>query len=88
MTIIVTCIDKFKFFLKPLSFIYARPAGGGSGTSTGVTQRFTISRVLPTLSFRKKLQIIFEIEKAMETAIANCAPVEEIKSIIARKKRS
>jgi hypothetical protein len=37
MTIIVTYIGKFKFFIKFLSFIYARPAGGGSGTSAGVT---------------------------------------------------
>jgi 4-hydroxy-4-methyl-2-oxoglutarate aldolase len=36
----------------------------------------------------EKLRIIFEVEKAMETAIANCAPVEEIKAIIARKKHS
>jgi 4-hydroxy-4-methyl-2-oxoglutarate aldolase len=36
----------------------------------------------------EKLQVIFEVEKAMEKAIANCAPVEEIKAIIARKKRS
>jgi 4-hydroxy-4-methyl-2-oxoglutarate aldolase len=36
----------------------------------------------------EKLQIIFEVEKAMEKAIANGAPVEEIKAIIARKKRS
>jgi 4-hydroxy-4-methyl-2-oxoglutarate aldolase len=36
----------------------------------------------------EKLRIIFEVEEAMETAIASCAPVEEIKAIIARKKRS
>ncbi len=34
----------------------------------------------------EKLKIIFEVEKAMEKAIANCAPVEEIKAIIAKKK--
>jgi 4-hydroxy-4-methyl-2-oxoglutarate aldolase len=36
----------------------------------------------------EKLQIIFEVEKAMEIAIANTAPVEEIKAILARKRRS
>lgn len=40
------------------------------------------------LAALEKLQIIFEVEKAMEKAIANGAPVEEIKAIIARKKRS
>lgn len=40
------------------------------------------------LATLEKLQIIFEVEEAMETAIANCAPVEEIKAIIAKKKRS
>ena len=34
----------------------------------------------------EKLKIIFEVEEAMEKAIANCAPVEEIKAIIAKKK--
>jgi len=35
-----------------------------------------------------KLRVIFAVEKAMERAIADCVPVEEIKAIIARKKRS
>jgi 4-hydroxy-4-methyl-2-oxoglutarate aldolase len=34
----------------------------------------------------EKLKIIFEVEEAMEKAIASCAPVDEIKAIIARKK--
>ena len=34
----------------------------------------------------EKLKIIFEVEEAMEKAIASCAPVEEIKAIIAKKK--
>lgn len=34
----------------------------------------------------EKLKIIFEVEEAMEQAIANCVPVEEIKAIIAKKK--
>lgn len=34
----------------------------------------------------EKLKIIFEVEGAMEKAIASCAPVEEIKAIIAKKK--
>jgi regulator of RNase E activity RraA len=33
----------------------------------------------------EKLKIIFEVEEAMEEAIANCVPVEEIKAIIAKK---
>lgn len=44
------------------------------------------AEALPTTL--EKLRIIFEVEEAMETAIANCAPVEEIRAIIARKKRS
>jgi regulator of RNase E activity RraA len=36
----------------------------------------------------EKLRVIFEVEAAMERAIGDCAPVEEIKAIIARKKRS
>lgn len=36
--------------------------------------------------FMKKLETIFEVEGAMERAIASCAPVDEIKAIIARKK--
>jgi 4-hydroxy-4-methyl-2-oxoglutarate aldolase len=34
----------------------------------------------------EKLQTIFEVEAAMEKAIATCAPVDEIKAIIAKKK--
>ena len=34
----------------------------------------------------EKLQIIFSVEEAMEKAIGECAPVEEIKAIIARKR--
>jgi len=34
----------------------------------------------------EKLQMIFEVEAAMEKAIATCAPVDEIKAIIAKKK--
>ncbi len=34
----------------------------------------------------EKLQIIFGVEEAMEKAIATCAPVDEIKAIIGRKK--
>jgi 4-hydroxy-4-methyl-2-oxoglutarate aldolase len=34
----------------------------------------------------EKLRIIFEVEEAMESAIASCAPVDEIKAIIAKKK--
>lgn len=34
----------------------------------------------------EKLQVIFSVEEAMEKAIGECAPVEEIKAIIARKK--
>jgi regulator of RNase E activity RraA len=34
----------------------------------------------------EKLETIFEVEGAMERAIASCAPVDEIKTIIARKK--
>jgi regulator of RNase E activity RraA len=34
----------------------------------------------------EKLQIIFGVEEAMGKAIATCAPVDEIKAIIARKK--
>jgi 4-hydroxy-4-methyl-2-oxoglutarate aldolase len=34
----------------------------------------------------EKLQVIFGVEEAMEKAIASCAPVEEIKAIIAKKK--
>lgn len=34
----------------------------------------------------EKLKIIFEVEDAMEKAIASCIPVEEIKAIIAKKK--
>ncbi len=33
-----------------------------------------------------KLKIIFEVEEGMEKAIGTCAPVEEIKAIIAKKK--
>ena len=40
------------------------------------------------LATLKKLQIIFEVEAAMEKAIVNCAPVEELKAIIAKKKDS
>jgi 4-hydroxy-4-methyl-2-oxoglutarate aldolase len=36
--------------------------------------------------FLEKLKIIFEVEEGMEKAIATCAPVEEIKAIIAKKK--
>jgi 4-hydroxy-4-methyl-2-oxoglutarate aldolase len=34
----------------------------------------------------EKLMIIFEVEEGMEKAIATCAPVDEIKAIIAKKK--
>jgi hypothetical protein len=34
----------------------------------------------------EKLQVIFEVEEAMEKAIRGGAPVDEIKAIIARKK--
>jgi len=34
----------------------------------------------------EKLQVIFSVEEAMEKAIGECASVEEIKDIIARKK--
>jgi 4-hydroxy-4-methyl-2-oxoglutarate aldolase len=33
----------------------------------------------------EKLKIIFEVEEAMEKAIASCAPVDEIKAIIGKK---
>jgi regulator of RNase E activity RraA len=36
--------------------------------------------------FLEKLKIIFDVEEGMEKAIATCAPVDEIKAIIARKK--
>ncbi len=36
--------------------------------------------------FMEKLKIIFEVEDGMEKAITTCAPVEEIKAIIAKKK--
>ncbi|MHB9097684.1 MAG: RraA family protein [Syntrophales bacterium] len=36
--------------------------------------------------FLEKLKIIFEVEEGMEKAIVTCAPVEEIKAIIAKKK--
>lgn len=34
----------------------------------------------------EKLQVIFEVEEAMDNAIQGGAPIDEIKAIIARKK--